>query len=351
VAAVHKARGASPAAARVDDSSSLLKLEGLTIGFRSGDAVVQVVHGVSWSVRKGEAVGLVGESGSGKSVTALSILGLLPENAQVKGRAFLSGVDLLSLSPRELLEARGRDVGMVFQDPLSSLDPTMVIERQVVEPLRVRSGLSRRAAHQRALEILDLVGISDPRRRLQQYPHELSGGMRQRVMLAAALIAEPELLIADEPTTALDVTIQAQIIELLERLRRDMAMAIVLITHNLGVVARLVDRVNVMYAGRIVESGTAEAVLSNPAHPYTRGLLASVPRTDEFSSELTPIPGLPPNPRELPNGCTFWPRCPRALPVCQREYPATYAVGDAHSSSCWLHETGVEGGPVRPRQG
>jgi oligopeptide/dipeptide ABC transporter ATP-binding protein len=317
---------------------SLLNIEHLSVVFGDRTGRVPAVQDVTWSVDHGEVVGLVGESGSGKSVTALSLLGLLPDSADVTGRALLNDVDLSTLSAKEMQRLRGSQIGMVFQDPLSSLDPTMRIGPQLVESLTVHRRVSRRDARIRAMEMLELVGIPDPARRLKQYPHELSGGMRQRVMIGAALIAEPELLIADEPTTALDVTIQAQIIELLGRLRRELGMSIILITHDLGVVAGLADRINVMYAGRLVETGPARDVLRTPQHPYTRALISSVPRIDRLDAELRPIAGSPPSSSAIPSGCPFWPRCPEAMPRCREEMPPLYSIGPTHVAACLLHD-------------
>jgi oligopeptide/dipeptide ABC transporter ATP-binding protein len=323
----------------------LLDVRDLTVDFRIHGETVHAVRGISYAVRRGEALGLVGESGSGKSVSALALLGLLPSPpAVVTGSAVFEGRDLLSLAGPALRRVRGGQVGIVFQDPLSSLNPVLTIGRQIREALELHRGLRGRAAEDRAVELLDLVGIPDPRGRLSQYPHEFSGGMRQRAMIAAALAPEPSLLIADEPTTALDVTVQAQLLELFGRLREELGMTIVMITHDLGVVAGLVDRVNVMYAGRIVESSDAEALLERPRHPYTLGLIRSVPRIDRArEANLVPIGGAPPDPRGEPAGCPFRPRCAFAFDRCG-ERPPLLEVPGGRRSACWL---GPEGLPSR----
>jgi oligopeptide transport system ATP-binding protein len=317
---------------------TLLKIENLSVEFGGPTSRIRAVQDVTWSVERGEVVGLVGESGSGKSVTALSLMGLLPSNCRVDGRAFLDDADLLSITTKQMQRVRGSRIGMVFQDPLSSLDPTMRIGQQMVESLTAHRSMNRRDARERAIEMLQFVGIPDPTRRLRQYPHELSGGMRQRVMIGAALIGNPDLLIADEPTTALDVTIQAQIIDLLRRLRLEMGMSIILITHDLGIVAGLADRINVMYAGRLVETGPARDVLREPQHPYTRALVSSIPRIDKLDGDLQPITGQPPSPTAVPPGCPFWPRCPEAMTRCREDVPPLYSIRATHAAACLLHD-------------
>jgi oligopeptide/dipeptide ABC transporter ATP-binding protein len=295
-----------------------------------------VVNGVSWSVDAGETLAIVGESGSGKSVSVMSLLGLVPRPpATVTGVARFDDQDLLALPEEALRKVRGPGVGMVFQDPMTSLNPVLTVGRQLTEGMEEHLGLDRRASSDRAVELLDLVGISAPRERLGAYPHQLSGGMRQRVMIAIALSCSPRVLVADEATTALDVTIQAQIVELVARLQREMGMAVVWITHDLGVVAGVADRVAVMYAGRIVEDGPVDDVYAAPAHPYTRGLLASLPVLGARRSALDAIPGLPPDPVALPAGCPFHPRCPvRADGRCASEVPPLRPVpGDGSAES------------------
>jgi oligopeptide/dipeptide ABC transporter ATP-binding protein len=307
--------------------------------FRTGAGVVRAVDGVSYSVEAGETVAIVGESGSGKSVGALSILRLIPDppGRITAGEIRFAGRDLAQLSEAEMREVRGNEIGMVFQEPMTSLNPVLTIGRQITETLEQHRGLDRAAAQRRALELLGLVGIADPTRRLQQYPHQLSGGMRQRVMIAIALACEPKLIIADEPTTALDVTIQAQILELMKELTRRLGVALIVITHNLGVVARYANQVNVMYAGRIVESGTAAAVYHDPRHPYTMALLRSVPRLDRpRQARLDPVDGQPPDLTRLDGGCAFRPRCRFAVDACARSRPALEEAGErGHVAACF----------------
>ena len=316
----------------------LLTIENLVVEFQTPAGVVQAVNSISYSVSAGEIVALVGESGSGKSVSARAILGLVPSppGKIVGGTIVFDGTDLLGLGDEQIREMRGQDIAMVFQEPMSSLNPVLSLGRQLTEAMRLHLGLSKEDANKRAVELLTLVGISDPAGRLTQYPHQLSGGMRQRVMIAMALSCKHKLILADEPTTALDVTIQAQVLSLMQGLCQKMGVALVIITHNLGIVARYAHRVNVMYAGRIVESGTADAVYGNPSHPYTIGLLNSVPRLDqERGKPLEPIPGSPPNLSDLGPGCAFAPRCRFAVEKCQTDMPPLTGVGEAHSSACW----------------
>jgi oligopeptide/dipeptide ABC transporter ATP-binding protein len=314
----------------------LLAVDDLRVTF-TGDRTVHAVRGLSYAIAAGERLGLVGESGSGKSVSTLALLGLLPGHASsVTGSAAFAGQELIGTSDRVLRSVRGAKVGMIFQDPLVSLNPVLTIGRQITEGVRAHLGLSRAAANQRAVELLDLVGIAAPARRVKAYPHELSGGMRQRAMIAIALSCRPALLIADEPTTALDVTVQAQILDLLRRLRADMGMATLLITHDMGVVAGFVDRVAVMYAGRIVEIGPTREVLADPAHPYTVGLLRSLPRLDRPRQlELVSIDGAPPDLRTEPAGCPFRPRCASAVARCADEDPPLESEGTARGYACW----------------
>ncbi|SFJ88558.1 peptide/nickel transport system ATP-binding protein/oligopeptide transport system ATP-binding protein/dipeptide transport system ATP-binding protein [Amycolatopsis sacchari] len=325
----------APAAAPAE---VLLSVRDLKVGFKRGGGVLEAVHSISFDLGQGEALGIVGESGSGKSVTALALLRLLdPKKSEITGEVALAGRNLVHLNARELRKTRGRDVGFVFQDPLGSLNPAKRIEQQLTEPLRLHGLTSGKAdSREQALEMLRLVGISDPRRRLRQYPHELSGGMRQRVMIAGAIITRPRLVILDEPTTALDVTIQAQILDLLSRLRVELGTSMLLISHDLGVVAQVADRVSVMYAGRIVESGSTQEVLDHPRHPYTRGLIASRPRLDSPLTEpLVPIPGQPPALEDHAfDACSFQPRCPHAVATCKEELPLL--AGQPHPAACWV---------------
>ncbi len=309
--------------ARADSTETVLRIEDLRTHFHTDDGVVKAVDGVSLSVRRGEILGLVGESGSGKSVTNLSVLQLVPTppGRYAGGQIWFGGEDLLTKSEQEMRAFRGNRIAMIFQDPMTSLNPYLRVSRQVGEVLRLHKGMDAKAARRRTIELLEMVGIPDPSRRVDAHPHELSGGMLQRVMIAMALACEPDLLLADEPTTALDVTVQAQILELIQQLCRDRGTAVVLVTHDLGVVAGVADRVAVMYAGRLVEQGDVEQIFHHPRHPYTEGLLRSLPRLDR-KGELTAIPGMPPNLSNLPEGCAFAPRCPVKMPHCSEQTPA-----------------------------
>jgi oligopeptide/dipeptide ABC transporter ATP-binding protein len=320
----------------------LLDVRHLSTQFTTRGGVVRAVDDVSWDVREGETVALVGESGCGKSVSALSVMRLVaaPAGRIVGGEVWFKGRDLLRLSEEEMRRIRGREIAMVFQEPMTSLNPVLSVGRQLTEGLEIHLGADPARARARAEELLQMVGIPDAPRRLRQYPHQFSGGMRQRMMIAMALACEPALVLADEPTTALDVTIQAQILELMKSLSRRLGVAMLIITHNLGVVARYADRVNVMYAGRIVEQGTARDVYGRPRHPYTLGLLRSVPRLDEARrARLDPIDGQPPDLSHLPPGCAFAPRCVFRVERCLAERPVLRPVGDAgHLSACWEAE-------------
>ena len=318
--------------------ATLLEVENLQTQFFTSAGTVKAVDGISYTVEEGETVAIVGESGCGKSVSALSMLRLIPDppGRIVGGRILFKGTDLLSLPDEEIRHVRGRDIAMVFQEPMTSLNPVLTIGRQLTETLVHHLSMNDQQAQARAVELLGMVGISEPERRLQQYPHHFSGGMRQRVMIAMALSCEPKLIIADEPTTALDVTIQAQILELMKDLTKRLGVALIVITHNLGVVARYADRVNVMYAGKIVERGSAIDVYGSPSHPYTLGLLASVPRLDQRRGErLVPIEGQPPDLTLLDDGCAFRPRCRFAVARCNDAIPALESVGEAHLTACW----------------
>ncbi len=318
----------------------LLEVKDLRVHFKTDDGVVKAVDGISYSVDAGQTLGIVGESGSGKSVSSQTVMGLTRAgNAEISGSIMFDGLDLLTASEDELRKIRGGAISMIFQDPLSSLHPMYRIGTQLVEAVRTHQDVSKAKALDRAVEMLGLVGIPEPRRGVDSYPHEFSGGMRQRVMIAMALSNDPKLLIADEPTTALDVTVQAQILELLERLKRELDTAIVMITHDLGVVAEVTDDIAVMYAGRIVESATTDAIFARPQHPYTWGLLRSIPRLDSpRDEELVPIPGRPPSLINPPSGCSFHPRCPYVREAHTRIDPMLEPVqGDArHSVACLL---------------
>ncbi len=327
----------------VKDREVLLAVDDLRAGFTTDDGYVQAVDGVSFDVHRGEVFSIVGESGSGKSVTAMTILGLLPTVEVSTGQILWKGRDLLTTSEDEMRRVRGGDIAMVFQDPLTALNPVHTVGRQIGEMARVHEGLKKKDAFERAVEMLDLVGIPEPRKRASMYPHEYSGGMRQRAMIAMAITCKPDLLIADEPTTALDVTVQAQVLEVLIDIKDEIDSAIILITHDLGVVAGLADQVMVMYAGRQVEMGTVDEIFYESRHPYTLGLLASLPRLDDTGDEpLVPISGSPPSLIRRPPGCPFHPRCRFAqLPgLCDTEVPELRLVaGDAHRAACHYAET------------
>jgi peptide/nickel transport system ATP-binding protein len=318
----------------------LLRVEDLRVEFPSEDGIVHAVDGISYEVRAGRTLGIVGESGSGKTVSSLTTLGLTRrQGARISGKILFEGVDLVTLPEDELRAIRGNDIAMIFQDPLSALHPLYRVGKQLIETVRAHNDVSKQKARERAIELLGLVGIPDPARRVDSYPHEFSGGMRQRAMIAMALANEPKLLIADEPTTALDVTVQAQILALMERLQRELGMAILIITHDLGVVAEVADDIAVMYAGRIIETATAQDIFAKPEHPYTWGLLKSIPRLDSDRSEaLVPITGTPPSLINPPSGCHFHPRCAYAQPDHARIDPDLVpAPGDpGHFVACLL---------------
>jgi oligopeptide transport system ATP-binding protein len=322
------------------EPSVVLQVEGLTTEFATDEGVVHAVNGVSYSLKEGETLGVVGESGCGKTVHALSVLRLVPPPAGriVAGEVLYLGIDLLRLSDEEMRQMRGREIAMIFQDPMTSLNPVLTIGDQIMEPLIWHLEMPKRQARLRAAELLELVGIPEAGRRLDSYPHEFSGGMRQRAMIAMALACDPKLLIADEPTTALDVTIQAQILDLVNRLRERLKMSMIWITHDLGVVAGLAHRVIVMYAGHIVEEARVQDLYANPRHPYTLGLLASLPRVDRARPDqrLVPIAGAPPDLLDLPDGCPFLPRCRYAVSVCARENPGLRVMTRGHRVACWV---------------
>ncbi|MEO8381090.1 MAG: ABC transporter ATP-binding protein [Acidobacteriota bacterium] len=332
--------GARVADVDVDPAEALLEVKNLRTTFFTGDGAVHAVDNVSFNVRRGEAVALVGESGCGKSVTAMSIMRLVaPPGKITAGTISFKGKDLASLSERDMREVRGNDIAMVFQEPMTSLNPVFKIGAQVAEAIRIHRKVSRKEAWKLAGDMLELVSIPDPHKRLHDYPHQLSGGMRQRVMIAIALSCDPELLIADEPTTALDVTIQAQIMELLASLQKRLGLAVLLITHDLGVVAEFCERVIVMYTGRVVEEAPVNALFKNTAHPYTRGLLRSLPSITNIENpgRLATIPGMVPQLTALPKGCKFNPRCPDVMDICLGNEPALMLVGEGHSARCYLH--------------
>jgi peptide/nickel transport system ATP-binding protein len=318
----------------------VLSLRDLKVEFGTPQGVVQAVRGVDLDVFPGEAVGVVGESGSGKSVTFLATMGLLPRRARITGSATVGGVELVGASRRLLNQVRGKRMAMIFQDPLSALNPVHRIGDQVVEMLTAHQNIDRRDADRRAIELLDTVGIPQPDKRARQFPHEFSGGMRQRVMIAMAIANNPEVLIADEPTTALDVTVQAQILDVITQIRETMQTAVVMITHDLGVVARVVDRVQVMYAGRVAERTHVDSLFTHPTHPYTEGLLHSIPRHGQ--DRLRPIAGSPPNMLRPPRGCPFAPRCRYAQERCTLALPELVPVGDADSACVRIDEIQLE---------
>jgi oligopeptide/dipeptide ABC transporter ATP-binding protein len=319
---------------------TLLSVKNLKTQFKTQDGIVKAVDDVSFDVQEGEILGLVGESGCGKSVSAMSLMRLVqdPPGKIVQGEILFEGVDLLKLSDTDMRKLRGSKIAMVFQEPMTSLNPVLTIERQMVEPLMLHMEMDREQARAKSLELLEVVGIPDAANRLFDYPHQFSGGMRQRVMIAMAMGCNPRLLIADEPTTALDVTIQAQVLEIMQNVTTQLGTALIIITHNLGVVARYAHRINVMYAGKIIETGTSEEIFKTPSHPYTIGLLKSVPRLDEpKKSKLDPIQGLPPDLINLPPGCAFRVRCQFAIDKCAQETPPLMrASTDNHLSACWV---------------
>ncbi|WP_246880650.1 ABC transporter ATP-binding protein [Sporosarcina sp. 6E9] len=321
-------------------TEKVLTVEDLHVSFTTFGGEVQALRGVTFDLYKGETLAIVGESGCGKSVTANTIMGLIPQPpGKIKnGKVLFKNQNLAKMSKSRLRKVQGVDISMIFQDPMTALNPTLQVGEQLTEGLRTHQKVSKAAAYSKAIEMLDLVGIPNPKERMKQYPHQFSGGMRQRIVIAIALICEPELLIADEPTTALDVTIQAQILELFEEIQNKMGVSIILITHDLGVVAKIADRIAVMYAGKIIETGDKREIFYTPQHPYTKGLLNSVPRLDLEEEELQPIEGTPPDLFSPPKGCPFTARCPFAMEVCGEVYPESTAISDTHVVDCWLQD-------------
>lgn len=317
---------------------TLLEVKDLDVRFYTKDGVVKAVNGISYTMEHGDILGIVGESGSGKSVSSMAMLRLIPEPpGKIEGgQVLLEGRDLLQIKPNQMHTVRGSQVAVIFQDPMTSLNPVMTIGRQIAEAMQINLGMERGKALEEAAAVLERVGIPQAEKRLGDYPHQFSGGMRQRVMIAMAISCRPKLLIADEPTTALDVTIQAQIVDLIKRLQHELGMAVIWITHDLGVIARLAKRVNVMYAGMIVESAPIKPIFKAPAHPYTLGLLGSLPGMDLSSDqELTYIEGAPPDMINLPPGCPFWPRCGYRTEQCTKDRPELTYIADGHSAACW----------------
>ena len=320
--------------------NNLLEVNNLKTSFYTQFGEVQAVGGVSFNLEHGEVMGIVGESGSGKSVTMMSIMRLLDDNGKVKdGKVRFEDNDIVSISEEDMSKIRGNEISMIFQDPMTSLNPLMTIGNQIMEPLRIHKKMTKEEAHKKAVELLHLVGIPSPESRMKQYPHEFSGGMRQRVMIAMALTCNPKLLIADEPTTALDVTIQAQILEIMKDIKQKLNTSIILITHDLGVVADICDKVNVMYGGLIIEQGTVKDIFYNSRHPYTWGLMESVPNPNTLVRErLRPIDGQPPDLFKPPKGCPFYARCKYSMEVCKEHRPGYYEIAQGHKSACWLND-------------
>ncbi|MFX3673552.1 MAG: ABC transporter ATP-binding protein [Paenisporosarcina sp.] len=325
---------------KVISSEIILSVDNLHVQFSTYGGSVHAVRGVSFDLRKGETLAIVGESGCGKSVTSNAIMGLIPQppGRISDGKVMFKNLELTKMTKKELRKVQGVDISMIFQDPMTALNPTLTIGEQLMEGVRTHTNASKVEAKGKAIEMLHLVGIPNPKERLKQYPHQFSGGMRQRIVVAIALICEPELLIADEPTTALDVTIQAQILELFEEIQAKTGVSIVLITHDLGVVAKIADRIAVMYAGKIIELGTKREIFYTPQHPYTQGLLNSVPRLDLIAEELQPIEGTPPDLFAPPIGCPFTARCPFAMEVCEHVHPETTEKSTTHRVDCWLQD-------------
>ncbi|KRL53931.1 Oligopeptide transport ATP-binding protein OppD [Furfurilactobacillus rossiae] len=326
-----------------NDTENLIEVKNLKINFDTYAGKVKAIRDVSFHLKKGETLAIVGESGSGKSVTTRSLMGLNADNAEIAGgQIMFHGEDVLKKSEKEMQQIRGKDIAMIFQDPMTSLDPTMKIGRQIAEPLIIHNHVSKKQAMAQALEMLKLVGITDAEHRINDYPHQFSGGMRQRIVIAIALICYPEVLIADEPTTALDVTIQAQILKLMKELQEKIETSIIFITHDLGVVAGMADRIAVMYAGKIVEYGTVDEIFYNPQHPYTWGLLNSMPTLDTQSGELSAIPGTPPDLLDPPKGDAFAARNPYALKIDAEQEPPFFKVSDTHYAATWLLDPRAE---------
>ncbi len=328
-------------------SEHLLQVKNLHTVFPIESGEVRAVNGINFNLERGKVLGIVGESGSGKSVTAYSILRILDHPGKIsEGEVVFDGTDITQLSNNQMRQIRGAKISIIFQDPMTSLNPVYTVENQLTEAIRLHTDRDRKQARERALEMLQLVGVNEPQKRLKQYPYQLSGGMRQRVMIAMALACEPDILIADEPTTALDVTIQAQILELMRELKDKLGMAIIMITHDLGVIAEMCDEINVMYAGRICERGTADEIFYNPKHEYTKGLLRSIPKMTTTKERLTPIGGSPVDLLNMPKGCAFAARCDSAMNICLSEQPEEIEINENHRAACWMNVK-----PQAPAQG
>ena len=322
----------------MSENGHLLQVQNLHTSFFTDNGEVQAVNGVSFTLDKGKVLGIVGESGSGKSVTAYSIMQILAETGRIMdGKILFKGEDIAKWDEKQMRTFRGECCSIIFQDPMTSLNPVFTVGNQLMEAIKLHTDKDGEAAKARALEMLQLVGINEPEKRLKQYPHELSGGMRQRVMIAMALACEPDILIADEPTTALDVTIQAQILELMQDLQKKLGMAIIMVTHDLGVIAEMCDEIVVMYGGRICERGTADEIFYNPCHEYTKGLLRSIPNINNMKERLVPIAGTPINMLCMPKGCAFCPRCDEAMKICLDTVPEERVINENHKASCWIN--------------
>ncbi len=321
-----------------EDKNYLLQVEDLHTSFFTDAGEVKAVNGITFNLERGKTLGIVGESGSGKSVTAYSIMQILAETGKITGGSVkFEGEDITKWNEKQLQKFRGEKISIIFQDPMTSLNPVFTVGYQLEEAVLLHTDKTKEEAKARAVEMLTLCGVNEPEARVKQYPHELSGGMRQRVMIAMALCCEPDILIADEPTTALDVTIQAQILELMQDLQQKLGMAIIMVTHDLGVIASMADEILVMYGGRVCERGTADAIFYHPAHEYTKGLLRSIPKHDNLNQKLVPIGGTPINLLNMPKGCAFCPRCENAMDICLEQVPEEYWVGDDHLASCWMN--------------
>ena len=319
-------------------SENILSVQNLHTSFHTDKGEVKAVNGVTFNLEKGKILGIVGESGSGKSVTAYSIMRILEKNGRItEGKILYKGQDIAEFSEKQMREFRGKCCSIIFQDPMTSLNPVFTVGNQLKEAIELHTDRKGKEAEARAIEMLTLVGVNEPEKRVKQYPYELSGGMRQRVMIAMALACEPDILIADEPTTALDVTIQAQILELMQSLQKKLGMAIIMVTHDLGVIADMCDEIIVMYGGRVCERGTAEDIFYRSHHEYTKGLLRSIPNVDRIGEKLIPIPGTPINLLNMPKGCAFCPRCEEAMKICIEEQPPEMKMPDGHFASCWLN--------------
>lgn len=332
-----------------EENKYILEVNNLHTSFFTDAGEVCAVNGISFNLEPGKTLGIVGESGSGKSVTAYSIMQILASTGKItEGEIKYKGEDITKWNKKQMQSFRGSKCSIIFQDPMTSLNPVYTVGNQLTEAIRLHTNKSKKEAKEHAIEMLKLVGVNEPESRVKQYPHELSGGMRQRVMIAMALACEPDILIADEPTTALDVTIQAQILELMQELQKKLGMAIIMVTHDLGVIASMCDEILVMYGGRVCERGSADDIFYRPAHEYTKGLLRSIPKADNMNEKLIPIGGTPINLLNMPKGCAFCPRCDKALKICLSEKPEEYRISDSHLAACWmnikdLYEAGGEG--------